>query len=488
LDILKLSLTELSENIKSKKISSLEACEFYLNRIKSHDTKLNAFLKINEKAIEQAKAKDQEKEKKGRLFGVPIAVKDNFCTKGLTTTAGSKILENFVPPYTAHCIELLENEGAIILGKTNLDEFAMGSSSENSAFSLCKNPWNIERVPGGSSGGSASAMAAQLAPLTIGSDTGGSIRQPANFCGVVGVKPTYGSISRFGMVAFASSLDQAGPLSKNVTDAALALDIMIRKDPKDSTNVKRQQACLTNLKTIELKGLKIGLPREYFSANLDEGTQKEIEKVKSELSKKGCEFVEISLATSQHAISVYYLIAASEASSNLARYDGVRYGLRDIEDVDGREIQDLDGFYKRTRSRGFGEEVKRRILLGTFALSSGYFDAYYTKACQVRRLMSQDFMEAFTRCDFILAPVTTTTAFKIGEKINDPISMYFNDIFTTPANLTGLPAMSLPIGLDKNKMPVGLQIISPAFTEEAMLNFAYTIEKLVSFNGEIHGY
>lgn len=475
------SVRQMAKEMREGHRSVVETCQSFLDMAKKKNPSTNAFVLWEESALEKAKEMESRSSKEGALFGVPIAVKDNFCTKGLRTTASSRILENFIPPYTAHCIELLEKEGAVIIGKTNLDEFAMGSSNENSHFSSCKNPWDLTRVPGGSSGGSASAVAASMAPLSIGSDTGGSIRQPAHFCGVVGVKPTYGSISRYGMVAFASSLDQAGPMAKNVEDAALALDIMIGKDERDATNVSRQQESLRDLTPTNLKGLKVGLPKEYMTDELEEGSREVLGSTIEQLKASGCEVVEVSLPHTEYAIPVYYLVAASEASSNLSRYDGVRYGLRDVEMEDGHSVTDLADFYKLTRSRGFGDEVKRRILLGTFALSAGYFDAFYTKACQVRRLIADDFISAFNECDLIISPVSTGSAFKLGEKTDDPVSMYYNDVFTTPANLAGLPALSLPVGLDDKKMPVGLQVIAPSFQEKRMLEFALAVEKLVDF-------
>ncbi len=368
----------------------------------------------------------------------------------------------------------------MILGKTNMDEFAMGSSNENSFFGPCKNPWDTQRVPGGSSGGSAAAVAGHLAPVAIGSDTGGSIRQPASFCGVVGVKPTYGSISRFGLIAFASSLDQAGPLTQTVKDSGLILDVMMGKDPRDSTNVKRQQPSLMDLKKAKGGQLKIGLPKEFFNSPMEPGTLSLVDGLIKDLRSQGFEFVETKLALTEFAIPVYYIVASSEASSNLSRFDGVRYGYRDPESA---LASDLSGFYKKTRSIGFGHEVKRRILLGTYSLSAGYYDEYYIQAAKVRRLMASEMNQSFKECDIILTPTSLGTAFPIGEKTNDPIKMYFNDIFTVTANLCGLPAMSLPIGLDDKKLPVGIQLMAPAFSEKTMLEMALAIEDLVCFKG-----
>ncbi|MEM7646538.1 MAG: Asp-tRNA(Asn)/Glu-tRNA(Gln) amidotransferase subunit GatA [Pseudomonadota bacterium] len=481
MEILELGATQLSEQIKKGHVSSEEVCRSFLERIDTQNPKLNAFLEMNPQAIEEAKKKDAQPNKQGRLFGVPIAVKDNFCVKGMKTTAASKILGNFEPPYTAFCIEKLQQEGAIILGKTNLDEFAMGSSNENSAFGVCGNPWGEDLVPGGSSGGSASAVAAGLAPLSVGSDTGGSVRQPASFCGVVGIKPSYGLVSRFGMIAFASSLDQAGTFGRSVYDAALALDCMIAKDHRDETNVKARESLNIEEKLPSLSDLKIGLPKEYMEADLQEEVRQQVSKLIDELKSAGANIVPVELPHTKYAIPVYYLVAASEASSNLSRYDGIRYGLRVQENQEGQPITNLAEFYKATRSEGFGDEVKRRILLGTFALSAGSYSEYFEKACRVRRLIAQDFTEAFEKCDLILGPVSTSTAFKKGEKISDPVSMYNNDILTTPANLAGLPSMSLPIGLDDQRRPIGLQLIAPAFEDRAMIQWARHIESIVDF-------
>lgn len=481
MDILKLEVQDLAKHIRSKKLSATEVTQFYLQRIEKLNPKLNAVLRINQKALAKAKELDQRSDKTGDLYGVPVMVKDNFCTKGTLSTAASRILENFNPPYTAHCIEKLEEQGAIVIGKANLDEFAMGSSNENSHYGVCRNPWDMERVPGGSSGGSAAALAANLSPLAIGSDTGGSIRQPASFCGVVGVKPTYGSVSRFGIVAYASSLDQAGPMARTVRGAALALESMAGKDSRDSTNVARQFPSLKNLQPKKLRSLRVGVLRENLNSSVQKEIRAKIEATIQALQGQGCEIVDVEIPHAEHAIPTYYLIASSEASSNLSRYDGVRFGLRDIQEEDGQLVTDLADFYKLTRSRGFGSEVKRRILLGTFALSSGYYDAYYSKACQVRRLIANDYTTAFQNCDVMIGPVATTTAFKIGEKLNDPIAMYNNDIFTTPVNLAGLPSMSLPIGLDDQALPIGLQIIAPSFKDDEMLAFALAVEELVDF-------
>ena len=476
------SVTEILKSTQSGELKAVDLVQQCLDRIGAIDKELNSVLVTLDSSLERAEQLDAQKEKNGELHGIPFLVKDNFCVKGTKTTAASKILENFVSPYTAFCIERLEAQGAIVVGKTNMDEFAMGSSNENSAFGLCKNPWNPEYVPGGSSGGSAAAVAAGLAPVSIGSDTGGSIRQPASFCGVVGIKPTYGRISRYGMIAFASSLDQAGPIAQSVSDAARFLKVMVGKDVRDSTNV--EQEIQWDIKLPEK--IKVGIPKEYFEADLDETLRKSIDEFVLQIKKRGCEIIEISLPHTDFAIPVYYLVAASEASSNLSRYDGVRYGLRDLTIEDGKTIKSLDEFYKSTRSRGFGDEVKRRILLGTFSLSAGYSDSFYKKACQVRRLISDDFSSAFEKCDFIVGPVSTDAAFKIGEKTSDPVSMYYNDILTTPANLAGLPAMSLPIGVGSDNRPLGLQIIAPAFADAEMIKFAELLESWAQFEGKPH--
>jgi aspartyl-tRNA(Asn)/glutamyl-tRNA(Gln) amidotransferase subunit A len=467
---------EIIHKIKSKEVSAVEITEQCLESIKKSNDSINALLWLNEKAQEQARRVDEGAAPQGRLRGVPIVVKDNFCIKGTPTTAASRMLENFVAPYTAHCIQRLLDEGAILIGKSNMDEFAMGSSNENSYFGACKNPINKDHVPGGSSGGSAAAVAAGFAPLSVGSDTGGSIRQPASFCGVVGIKPTYGSISRYGMIAFASSLDQAGPMAHNVDDAALVLDIMIDKDPRDSTNVVVPKA---NKPLHSLKGCRVGLPKEYFDTPMSEDVKKALEKVCKDIKGAGGELIQVELPHTCYAIPVYYLVASSEASSNLSRYDGVRYGLRDIEKNSGPRVKDLEEFYTLTRSRGFGDEVKRRILLGTFSLSAGYCEAFYTKACQVRRRIYEDFEQAFQVCDLIIGPVSTDTAFKIGEKTQDPLAMYANDSLTTPASLAGLPSMSLPCGRDRVGLPIGLQIIAPPFRDGDMVTFAKSLEELI---------
>ncbi len=480
MDLLNLSACDIPNLVKQKRVSATELLQAFWKRGTDLNPKVNALLAFNDDAEQRAKNIDKGLVKPGRLLGVPVVLKDNFCLRGMKTTAASRILENFVAPYTAHCVQRLIDEGAIIIAKSNLDEFAMGSSNENSYFGASKNPWDLERVPGGSSGGSAVAVSTRFAPVALGSDTGGSIRQPASFCGVVGIKPTYGSVSRYGMIAFASSLDQAGTFGKTVREAALPLGAMIHRDPRDGTNVDVPYSELLG-GSQSLKKCRVGIAKEYMVAGLSSDLSRSIESIIKKLEAEGCEVVEISLPHTTFAIPVYYLVAASEASSNLSRYDGVRYGLRDIETPDGRPAADLAEFYKMTRSRGFGEEVKRRILLGTFSLSAGHYDAFYTKACQVRRLISQDFTQAFTHCDFVIGPVSTDSAFKLGEKTSDPIAMYNNDILTTPVNLAGLPALSLPLGLDSQGLPMGLQVIAPAFADDRMIAFAEALEALIDF-------
>ncbi len=474
-----LKLFELVEKIKKKDLSSQEVTNAFIERSRK-SKKLNSYITENfEDALTKAKQFDEKPDFNKKLPGIPLAVKDLFCTKNIRTTAGSKILENFIPTYESTVTENILNEGGIIIGKLNCDEFAMGSSNETSFFGNVQNPISKNLVPGGSSGGSSSALAAKLTPATIGTDTGGSIRQPASFTGTVGLKPTYGSCSRYGIVAFASSLDQAGPMTQSVKDCALMLEVMSSYDNKDSTSVdfKRDQY-LKDLNE-NIKGKKIGIPKEYRV----EGMPKEID----ELWKKGMkiiednggEIVEINLPNTKYALPTYYIVAPAEASSNLARYDGVKYGFRSK----GENLIDM---YEKTRSAGFGDEVKRRIMIGTYVLSSGYYDAYYLKAQKVRRLIKNDFDEAYKKVDAILTPSTPSSAFKIGEKTNDPVSMYLNDIFTVPINLAGLPAISIPAGHDKAGYPLGLQVIGKAFDEQNILNIAYSIEKNINFKNNIN--
>ena len=477
-NITDLKLVELVDKIKKKELSSAEVTIAFIERSKK-SKKLNAYISENyENAIKKAKIFDQKPDFKKKLPGIPIAVKDLFCTKNIRTTAGSKILENFVPTYESTVTQNILDEGGIIIGKLNCDEFAMGSSNETSYFGNVQNPVSENLVPGGSSGGSSSALAAKLTPATIGTDTGGSIRQPASFTGTVGLKPTYGSCSRYGIVAFASSLDQAGPMTHDVKDCSLMLEIMSTYDTKDSTSVDfKRENYLTNLNE-NIKGKKIGIPKEYrvdgMPKEIDELWEKGIKIIKE----NGGQIIEISLPNTNYALPTYYIVAPAEASSNLARYDGVKYGFRSK----GENLIDM---YEKTRSEGFGDEVKRRIMIGTYVLSSGYYDAYYLKAQKVRRLIKNDFDEAYKKVDAILTPSTPSSAFKIGEKLNDPVSMYLNDIFTVPINLAGLPAISIPAGHDKKGYPLGLQVIGKAFDEQSILNIAFALEKNISFKNNI---
>jgi aspartyl-tRNA(Asn)/glutamyl-tRNA(Gln) amidotransferase subunit A len=477
-DITSLTLTELVKNIKDKKISSEETTKGFIERgEKSRD--LNAYITEDfSNALLKAKSFDQKPNFDLKLPGIPMAVKDLFCTNGVKTTAGSKILSNFIPPYESTVTKNIWNEGAILLGKLNCDEFAMGSSNETSFFGNVQSPIDKGLVPGGSSGGSASALAANLTPITIGTDTGGSIRQPASFTGTVGLKPTYGSCSRYGIVAFASSLDQAGPMSKNVKDCALLQEIISTYDEKDSTSIDFKRNVYSKELTNNIKGKKIGIPKEYRV----DGMPKEIEDLWTKgieyVKDCGAEIVEISLPHTNYALPTYYIVAPAEASSNLARYDGVKYGFRSK----GENLIDM---YEKTRSEGFGNEVQRRIMIGTYVLSSGYYDAYYLKAQKVRKLIKNDFDEVYKKVDAILTPSTPSAAFKIGEKTNDPVSMYLNDIFTVPVNLAGLPAISIPAGVDVKGYPLGLQIIGKAFDEQNILNIAYAMEEKIEFKNKI---
>jgi aspartyl-tRNA(Asn)/glutamyl-tRNA(Gln) amidotransferase subunit A len=406
----------------------------------------------------------------GPLLGIPFGVKDIFCTKDIETTCASRILEGFVPPYDATVIKKLKDCSFVHLGRLNMDEFAMGSSTENSAFQTTKNPWDFSRIPGGSSGGSASAVAAGLCAAALGTDTGGSIRQPASLCGAVGMKPTYGRVSRYGLIAFASSLDQIGPLTRSVSDCAVVMNAIAGYDPMDSTSIPQPVPDYTEFPGRDIKGMKIGIPREYFPEGMDRDVKKAIKESLAVFENQGASLVDISLPHTEYAVATYYVICTAEASSNLARYDGVKYGLR----VDGKDIIDM---YKKTRLKGFGKEVKRRIILGTYVLSSGYYDAYYRKAGKVRTLMRRDFDEAFKACDIMVTAVSPTTAFKAGEKVDDPLNMYLSDIFTIPMNLAGLPAMSVPCGFDGNGLPIGLQIIGRPLDEGRIMQAAYVIER-----------
>ncbi|MCZ6636150.1 MAG: Asp-tRNA(Asn)/Glu-tRNA(Gln) amidotransferase subunit GatA [bacterium] len=463
--------------MRSGQTTAQKVAESTLHHIRQTDDEIHAFLTLDEEGVyKQAEAVDQKisnGEDPGVLAGVPIALKDTLCTKGLRTTCASKILENFIPPYDATAVARLRSSGAILIGKLNMDEFAMGSSNENSAFGPTRNPHDTTRVAGGSSGGSAAAVAAGQVPLTLGSDTGGSIRLPASFCGVVGLKPTYGRVSRYGLIAYASSLDQIGPLAANVADTARLLNVISGHDPNDSTcadvPVPDHTACLTR----GVEGLKIGLPREYFSEGLDEEVKKAVLKGVEILEQAGATVQEISIPVAGHpaySIAAYYIIATAEASSNLSRYDGVKYGFRS-------ESDDLIEMYNQTRSQGFGREVKRRIMLGTYALSAGYYDAYYLKAQRVRTLIQKDFDTAFQSCDLLASPVSPTPAFQVGEKIDDPLQMYLSDIYTVSVNLAGIPGISVPCGQSSNGLPIGLQLLGKAFDEETLLQAASVVEQ-----------
>ena len=473
-DITNLTLTELVKKIKSKEICSTDITSNYIERSKS-SKKLNTYIEETfDDALANSKKFDAKPDLEKKLPGIPIAVKDLYCTKNVKTTAGSKILENFVPSYESTVTQNLWNSGAILLGKLNCDEFAMGSSNETSHFGNVLSPIDNNLVPGGSSGGSASALAAKLTPATIGTDTGGSIRQPASFTGTVGLKPTYGSCSRYGIVAFASSLDQAGPMTRDVKDCALLLEVISSFDSKDSTSIDFKRPNYFSDLNKNIKGKKIGIPKEYRVEGMPAEIEKLWENGKEYLKNCGAEIIDISLPHTKYALPTYYIVAPAEASSNLARYDGVKYGFR----VEGENLIDM---YEKTRSQGFGEEVKRRIMIGTYVLSSGYYDAYYLKAQKVRKLIKNDFDEAFNKVDAILTPSTPSSAFKVGEKMDDPVSMYLNDIFTVPVNLAGLPGISIPAGLDENNYPLGLQLIGKPFDEQGILNIAYSMEEKINF-------
>ncbi|MGB9823084.1 Asp-tRNA(Asn)/Glu-tRNA(Gln) amidotransferase subunit GatA [Thermodesulfovibrio sp.] len=473
MELHKLTVAELAEMINRGEVRPHEILIDVFKRIQEVEGKVKAFITLTvEKAYNMAKDAEDAifSGKRNILTGIPIAVKDNICTKGILTTCASKILYNFHPPYESTVTSRLLQQRYILVGKTNMDEFAMGSSTENSGFHITKNPWDLERVPGGSSGGSAAAVAADECIAALGSDTGGSIRQPASFCGVVGLKPTYGRVSRFGLVAFASSLDQIGPITKCVADAAILMNVISGYDAMDSTSVPIETPNFTEYLNKDIKGFKIGIPKEYFIEGMDKEVEERVMDAIKHLESLGCIPVEISLPNTEYTVATYYLIATSEASSNLARYDGVKYGLR----VEGSDLLDM---YMKTRSRGFGSEVKRRIMLGTYSLSAGYYEAYYKKALQVRTLIKQDFEKAFKKVDFIITPTAPTPAFKIGEKIDDPLQMYLSDIFTISVNLAGLPAISIPCGFSINGLPVGLQIIGKPFDEAGILQLAYAYEQ-----------
>jgi aspartyl-tRNA(Asn)/glutamyl-tRNA(Gln) amidotransferase subunit A len=469
-----LTLHDAGEKLRAGEITSVELTEAVFARIAATAERVRAYLILDrDGAMDQARRADERirrNEGNSPVLGIPIALKDNFLTTGLRTTAASKMLAEFVPPYDATAVAKLRAAGAVIIGKTNLDEFAMGSSAENSAFFPTRNPWNLERIPGGSSGGSAAAVAADQCCAALGTDTGGSIRQPAACCGVVGLKPTYGRVSRYGIIAFASSMDQVGPITKKVRDSALMLEAIAGHDPADSTAVHRPVPRYSESLTGDIKSLRLGIPKEFFVAGMQTEVEQRLRRAIGELEKGGAVIEEISLPHTEYAVAVYYIVATAEASSNLARYDGMRYGFR-------AEAGDLTETYRITRDEGFGPEVKRRIMLGTYALSAGYYDAYYLKAQRVRTLIKRDFDDAFQRCDAIITPTAPTTAFKLGAKTEDPLQMYLSDIYTISINLAGLPALSLPCGFDQDGMPIGMQIIGRYFDEETILRLAHHYEQ-----------
>jgi aspartyl-tRNA(Asn)/glutamyl-tRNA(Gln) amidotransferase subunit A len=473
------TVTELSSALAAKKISSVELTKLFLERIERLNARLNAFITVDpERSLAEARAADARRARGegGPLLGVPLAHKDIFCTRGMRTTCGSKMLTNFVSPYDAHVIERFAAAGTVLLGKTNMDEFAMGSSSETSHFGPVRNPWDTGRVPGGSSGGSAAAVAARMAPAATGTDTGGSIRQPAALSGICGLKPTYGVVSRYGMIAFASSLDQGGPMARSAADLALLLNAMSGYDARDSTSLERAPEDYTRALEEPVSGLRIGLPKEYFAEGVDTEVLARVREAVAWFESQGAAAIEIALPNTALAVPVYYVLAPAEASSNLSRFDGVRYGYR------ARQYADLADMYRRTRAEGFGAEVKRRILIGTYVLSHGYYDAYYLQAQKLRRLIARDFAEAFARCDLILGPTSPSTAFALGAKTDDPVQMYLGDIFTIPAPLAGLPGLSIPCGFDRQGLPVGLQITGSYFSEAKMLAAAHRYQQATDWH------
>ena len=479
MEIYDLTIHEVRDLLEKKEITSVALVEKVFERIDAVEEDMASFLALyKEEALEKAEvmdAKYEAGEPLGDLAGIPIAIKDNMCTIGKKTTCGSKMLENFVPPYDATVIEKLEDAGAIIIGKTNMDEFAMGSSTENSAFQVSKNPWNLDYVPGGSSGGSASAVTAGEAFGALGSDTGGSIRQPASLCGIVGIKPTYGLVSRYGLIAYASSLDQIGPLSKDVEDAAIMLNAIAGHDGRDSTSAPKEKVDYKKALVNDVKGMKIGVPKEYFGEGVNPKVKSLIYKALEQLVALGAEYEEISLPYTEYALPTYYIIAPAECSSNLARFDGIRYGYR------AEKFEGVDDLFTKSRTEGFGEEVKRRIMMGTHSLASGYYDAYYNRAMKVRTLIREDFDKAFEKYDCIITPTAPDKAFKIGEKTDDPLAMYMSDICTVPVNIAGVPAISVPAGFI-DEMPIGMQIIGQHFDEETIIKVAYTFEQNTDFN------
>lgn len=481
MDLLKLTAVELSKKIKAKEVTVLEATEAVLAQIDKVEDLLHSYVTIDRegarKRAEEVQRQIDSGELTGPLAGVPVAIKDNICTQGMLTTCSSKMLENFYPTYSAEAVVQLEKAGAVIIGKTNMDEFAMGSTTETSAYGVTRNPWNTEHVPGGSSGGSCTAVAANECFFSLGSDTGGSIRQPSSFCGVTGIKPTYGTVSRYGLVAYGSSLDQIGPVAKDVTDCATILEVISSYDRKDSTSVQREEYDFTSALSDDVKGMKIGIPKGYFGEGLDCEVKDAVLAAAKELEKKGAILEEFDLGLVDYAIAAYYVIASAEASSNLSRFDGVKYGYR------AQEFKGLHNMYKKTRSEGFGPEVKRRIMLGSFALSSGYYDAYYLKALRTKALIKQEFDKAFEKYDVILGAVAPTTAPPLGQSLSDPIKMYLGDVYTISVNLAGLPAISVPCGVDSKGLPIGLQLIGNCFKEKNIIRAAYAYEKTRAYVG-----
>jgi aspartyl-tRNA(Asn)/glutamyl-tRNA(Gln) amidotransferase subunit A len=479
MEIVELTVHELKEKIKNKELTITQIVQAYIEEIEKKEKDVQAFVTIQKKeALEKAKELDEKISKGediGKLTGIPIGIKDNICTKGIRTTCSSKMLENFISPYDATVMEKINEEDMINLGKLNMDEFAMGSSTETSYFKMTKNPWDLTKIPGGSSGGSAASVAANMVPWALGTDTGGSIRQPASLCGVVGLKPTYGLVSRYGIVAFASSLDQVGVLTKDVQDCAELLNVIAGKDEKDTTSIDIGEKDYTSSLRKDIKGIKIGVPKEFFAEGINSEVKETVKSTIERYKEMGAEVEEISLNVAQYALATYYIIACAEASSNLGRFDGIRYGYRT------KNFRDLKELYKNSRSEGFGAEVKRRIILGTYVLSSGYYDAYYKKAQQVRTLVMNEFEKAFEKYDVIITPTSPTTAFKIGEKSNNPLEMYLSDICTVSINIAGLPGISIPVGVDKDNMPIGMQIIGNRFQEETILNVAYAMEQKLKF-------
>ena len=475
MSLMSLTAVELGRKIQEKEVTAVEATKAALEAIKAKEEKVNGFVTVDEegalKRAEQIQAKIDAGELTGPLAGVPVAIKDNMCTQGMKTTCSSKILYNFIPTYSSEAVKKLEEAGAVVIGKTNMDEFAMGSTTETSAFGETKNPWNTAHVPGGSSGGSCAVVAAEEVPYALGSDTGGSIRQPSSFCGVTGIKPTYGTVSRYGLIAYGSSLDQIGPIAKDVTDCATILETIASYDEKDSTSVNRQDTRFTEGLVDDVKGLKIGIPKDYFGEGLDPEVKEAVLGVAKTLEEKGAIVEEFDLGLVKYAIPAYYVIACAEASSNLARFDGVKYGYRT------EDYTDLHNMYKKSRSEGFGPEVKRRIMLGSFVLSSGYYDAYYLKALKVKALIKKAFDDAFSKYDVILAPAAPTTAPKLGDSLSDPIQMYLGDIYTISVNLAGLPGISIPCGQDKNGLPIGAQLLGDCFQEKTIIRAAYSYEQ-----------